>query len=261
MNRGIRNLKARIAAAVTAAAVAAGVFAGFSAVAAQTVLAAESGDSSASESGSAGSSDSGVRMEMLDPDRIGSIGVTIYGEEAELVPGGTLTLYKVADVIVDNGFKFVYAAGFDTLSAPLVEDSDLTADLAQQAADAAEANGAEAVDAQVSDDNGHVTFANLPVGLYLVVETAPAPGYLPINPFLVTVPTKDYDKGVLNYDVDAFPKPPVAERETTTTVTTEVTTTDRIPQTGQQWLPVWILGGLGVLLVVFGLVRRNKEDR
>ena len=253
MNRGLRDLRTRITALIASAAVAVGLTAGLSAGMARTVLAAETSDSSAS--------DSGVRMEMLDPDATGSIGVTIYGEEAELVPGGTLTLYKVADVVVDNGFKFVYAAGFETLTAPLIEDSDLTADLAQQAAAAAEENGASSVDVQVSDDNGHVTFANLPVGLYLVVETAPAPGYLPINPFLVTVPTKNYEKGTLEYNVDAFPKPPIAERETTTTVTTEVTTTDRIPQTGQQWLPVWVLGGLGVLLVVFGLFRRHREDR
>ena len=51
--------------------------------------------------------------EMLDPDRIGSISITLsyYDETAKetkpVTGGNSVGLYKVADVIVDNGFKFV----------------------------------------------------------------------------------------------------------------------------------------------------------
>lgn len=249
MRRGFRDLKARIAAAAMAAAVAAGVFAGVSVGAVQTALAAEETVESSSD----------AKMPVMDYTKKGSISITIYGEGDETVPGGVLALYKVADVAVDNGFKFVYADGFQELTDPLVEDSDLTAALAEKAAAVAEANGVTPVDTQTCDENGAVFFDDLELGLYVVVETEEAPGYVKISPFLVTVPFKNTKEGRWEYDVDAYPKPPIAV-ETTTTTTTTATTTPTIPQTGQHWLPVWILGGLGILAILFGMVRRGKGE-
>jgi hypothetical protein len=51
--------------------------------------------------------------EMLDPDHIGSISITCTyfdensGTTKPVTGGNTVGLYKVADVVVDNGFKFV----------------------------------------------------------------------------------------------------------------------------------------------------------
>lgn len=48
---------------------------------------------------------------------------------------------------------------------------------------------------QVTDENGSVTFSDLPEGIYLVTSTAPNNSYREINPFLVSVPFYgvDYD--------------------------------------------------------------------
>ena len=49
-----------------------------------------------------------------------------------------------------------------------------------------------------------MTFSNLKLGLYLLVQTRAASGYSKISPFLVTVPY--LNSGVYIYEVDADTK-------------------------------------------------------
>ena len=107
------------------------------------------------------------------------------------------------------------------------------------------------------DAEGKVTFKGLEVGLYLVVQDAQGTGdnKLTINPFLITIPQKNPD-GSLIYDVDAAAKPlGVAKEE----VPPPPPPPHNIPQTGQLWWPVMLLGGLGALALCFGMIRKNRN--
>lgn len=204
------------------------------------------------------------KMEMLDRDRIGSISITFtyYDETAKttkpVTGGNTVGLYKVANVIVDNGYKFVTDERF--ASAGEIPDTDealdaANLDLAKKMAAIAE-NIAFDVQPKAMDAQGKVSFEGLEVGLYLVKQDAQGTGdnKLTIAPFLITIPQRNPD-GSLAYDVDAQAKPIGVAKEKTTPPPPP----RRLPQTGQLWWPVMALGGLGVLMLCFGMIRKSRN--
>ena len=202
--------------------------------------------------------------EMLDPDRTGSISITFtyYDETAKttkpVTGGNSVGLYKVADVVVENGFKFVTDERFASVGEIPDTDAALDSanlDLAQKMTAIAKKYDFD-VQPREMDAEGKVTFEGLEVGLYLVVQDAQGKGdnKLTINPFLITIPQKNPD-GSLIYDVDAVAKPlGVAKEEVPPPPPPH-----NIPQTGQLWWPVMLLGGLGVLVLCFGMIRKNRN--
>lgn len=195
--------------------------------------------------------------EELDPERVGSISITFKDPESKKPLGSEneVGLYKVADVSTENGYHFVLKDTFATAGSALAEDKDLNEELANKL-DKIIKNDNLAPDAasRKIDKEGKVSFEDLSVGLYLVVQTAKGSGQqaYTINSFLVTIPLRNAD-GTLSYDVNATPKvgvkaPPKPPRRTP----------PRLPQTGQQWLPVIALGAAGVLLVTVGMLRKKR---
>lgn len=134
--------------------------------------------------------------------RKGSIEVTLYDHQNDTaLRGGKLTLYKVADVTRSNGdLKFSYTEDFKGCGITL---GDLTDSSLASRLEAKLPLTAEGITRTVSED-GKVTFSNLPLGLYLVVQTENSKGYEAINSFLVSLPMAD-ESGWL-YTVDASPK-------------------------------------------------------
>ena len=141
--------------------------------------------------------------EMLDPDRIGSISITFtyYDETAKktkpVTGGNSVGLYKVADVIVDNGFKFVTDERF--AGAGTIPDTDealdaANLDLAEKMAATAKSYAYD-VQPKAMDAQGKVSFEGLEVGLYLVVQAAQGEGdnKFVLTPFLITIPQKNPD--------------------------------------------------------------------
>lgn len=202
--------------------------------------------------------------EMLDPDRIGSISITFtyYDETAKttkpVTGGNSVGLYKVADVIVDNGFKFVTDERF--AGAGTIPDTDealdaANLDLAEKMAAIAKSYDFD-VQPKAMDAQGTVSFDGLEVGLYLVMQDAQGTGdnKLTIAPFLITVPQRNPD-GSFSYDVIAKAKPIGVAKEKVTPPPTP----RRLPQTGQMWWPVMALGGLGVIVFCFGMIRKNRQ--
>lgn len=135
-------------------------------------------------------------------DRTGTITVNLYDSQNDKpLSGGELTLYKVADVKRENGdLSFEYCGDFDGCGIELgdLTDSTLASRLQEYLPQSAEGT------AQTIDENGSVTFADLELGLYLVVQTKASAGYKPVNSFLVSLPMAE--DGSWNYDVDASPK-------------------------------------------------------
>lgn len=194
-----------------------------------------------------------------DLDRVGSISITFKDPKTgkALGSGNKVGLYKVADVIIDDGYKFAYCSAFATAGTAPAADEDLNSALAEKLAKIAKDNSvSEDVSSKSIDSEGKVEFNDLKVGLYLVVQTAKGTGTqaYTINPFLVTIPYRDTD-GTLIYDVNATPKVGIEQPPTPPSPPRKP---PHLPQTGQLWWPVMILGAAGVLFVVFGIVRKKR---
>ncbi len=184
-----------------------------------------------------------------DLTKTGSISVTMrYGNK--VVPGGTLTLYRVGDIHEDDGnYSFVLTSEFAASSVSLEDPASAkTAKALAKFADKQSIHGERATISR----KGKAKFTGLRPGLYLLVQYDAAKGYNKVDPFLVTLPIKDGDS--YTYDVDASPKLELEPAPTTPH--------SRLPQTGQLNWPVPVLSAAGMFLLAAGwwLGHRRKEE-
>lgn len=201
-------------------------------------------------------------LEVPDSDRRGSISIAMLYQE-EPVPGGTLTLYRVADVVNNGGgFTFRYTADFDGCSIAL--EKLYSAGLPEELADIARTSKLTGTTLTV-DPQGEVLFSDLEIGLYLIVQEEAASGYKKVNPFLVSVPY--YDGARYIYDVDTAPKnlPGLEAEPTEPTKPTDPSepTDPKLPQTGQTKWPIPVMAVVGMLLITAGLcmfISGKKRD-
>lgn len=191
-------------------------------------------------------------LEVPDLSRTGSIHVALT-YEGESVPGGSITLYRVAEIAVENqsDFSFRYVDSYADCGVDL---SDLHS--AETAAGLARFTGENAIQGLTGTigSNGTITFTELELGLYLLVQNTPAPGYNPITPFLVAVP--NYTGDSYEYDVNASPKvdlePAPTEPTEPESTEPEPTVPDELPQTGQNNWPVPVLAVVGLIFLAMG---------
>ena len=200
--------------------------------------------------------------ELPDLEKRGSISVTVKDSKTKKpVTDGGLTLYQVADLQVENKqYSYVFTDDFQDsgLSLNHIGSAKLPAALAEYASGKQD----ESIDREHAElsESGTVTFTDLPVGLYLVVQDTTAKNYSKLQPFLVSIPMNN--DGELIYDVDASPK-------AGTVTYTEPEKPDKpdkpsnppgskLPKTGQLWWPVLLLDVAGLLLIVVGWLDRNR---
>lgn len=110
------------------------------------------------------------------------------------LPGVGFTIYKINDIDLTTNNGLAEAA---------------TKKASQYTPAGGTDNNVTEIKSQNTDDSGVISLSNLAVGAYLVVESAPRPGYAPASPFIAFVPmTRDAANGGVewNYDVHAFPK-------------------------------------------------------
>lgn len=191
-----------------------------------------------------------------DFDKENSVSVTLKSKENDkLVSGAEFKLYKVADVTLDDG-DLVYSTvgdfAADEVDVSKLSDADYAASLEKKASNET-ASG-------TTDDNGTLKFSSLKAGLYLVVNTKAASGYLKVNSFLVTAPS--LTDGTWVYDVDASPKMETAAAGSPTPSPTPTATPPaKIPQTGQVNWPIPVLAISGLILFSVGwLLRKSKKN-
>lgn len=170
---------------------------------------------------------------------------------------GVLTYYEVA-ALTDGAY--VYAEDF---SAYTVSRARLSgAELAETLADFTEQNTFTGVSAAV-DTEGKVTFDDLELGVYLIVQTEKSTGFDVISPFIVTVPLET--DGIWVYDVDAAPKLTVSNSSSTPDDPDDTDEPD-LPQTGQLNCPVSALALCGLVSfaggwkLTFGTRKDQDED-
>lgn len=198
--------------------------------------------------------------EVPDLERLGSIRIRMT-HQGEAVGGGTLTLYQVARVHLENDadYSFHYVGDYESCGGSL---KDFSAATAQALAAYATENQISGVTKRVGED-GRITFENLELGLYLLVQDTAAEGYNAAKPFLVSVPGSENDSFV--YDVDASPKLELEQAPTEPSQPTEPSKPQdpTLPQTGQNQWPVPVLTMLGLCLIVLGgaFVAADKKKR
>ena len=207
---------------------------------------------------------SAAEPDIPDLNRKGSLSIRFTSNGEPISNGNEVGIYKVADVVEDNGFKFVYNDTFAE-AGEMPEDLDaVNGELALKLEKIAEKKKAPLYkDSQELDSNGNVTFSDLETGLYLIVHTKKTEITLSdktkvvytINPFLVSIPQKK--DGKLVYDVTSKPKVSPEKKVTPP----KKTPPPRLPQTGQLWWPVMALGVAGAVFVTFGLVRKMKSRK
>lgn len=199
-----------------------------------------------------------LAVEVPDLEAEGSISLTIRDPQTQQpISGGTFALYHVGDVQEDDGNYFFSLTNAFAPSGFLLEDMT-SADLGDAALAAdlwAHAQAFSAVQpvmtAAVASD-GTLSFAPVGVGLYLVVQTEAADGYLPASPFLVSVPVRDGEG--YDYSVDASPKITIETDPTPDTPDTPPSPPDDpdLPSTGQLRWPIPVLTIAGLLLFALG---------
>lgn len=216
----------------------------------------------------------------IDSSRVGSISLTMRATDGKTVSGGQLDLYRVAKVN-SSGTGFSYVDAFSSCSTPVTQSllsnptSSYTTELVSLS------KNAKISSSRTISADGTATFSNLSTGLYLIVQSKTASGYESTNPFLVTIPLKE--NGSYTYDVNATPKVGVVEARTpenpeepkqpkqpgnpgTPATSSESSMPDngervkaRLPQTGQLWWPVWVMGVAGIALVAAGVARKRRS--
>lgn len=186
----------------------------------------------------------------VDLERTGSITVTMkIGDKP--VPGGSLTLRQVGEVLGGWNYRFGLTGSFRDFPGTL-EDIG-SPELAQALAEyGKEFPGVT----KTVDKDGTVTFDGLEVGLYLIVQEKAAGGYAKVAPFLVSVPYES--DGVYIYDVDAGSKMEL-EKEPEPTLPPPTRPEGNLPQTGQLWWPIPLLVVGGLAFLVIGVLRHRGD--
>ena len=142
----------------------------------------------------------------FDVDRVGSVSLSLMGTDGRTpIAGAGLSLYYVASLTSnsENNLCYTFTEAFAACGAAL-DDPALAVKM-----DVFVGEGVAPVTSVVTDPEGRAVFANLPLGLYLVKQTAAAPGGELCTSFLVTVPNREADEYV--FDVNASPKTEVAK--------------------------------------------------
>lgn len=199
-------------------------------------------------------------VEVPDLTRKGSITVTMHAKKDNMdviVPGGTLTLYRVGKIYEDDGnYSFILTGDFVDCGESFGDIQ--SPELASRLAEYAEKNAKNKGETEKVSAEGIVTFEKLDLGLYLIVQYEAASGYNKANPFLVSLPQMKNSED--SYNVDASPKVNVKQDSGKKT---PPKTTSKLPQTGQLNWPVPLLVVSGMVLFAIGWVLcfgRKKND-
>lgn len=142
----------------------------------------------------------------VDFSRTGVISITLKTKDTA-VSGAELTIYYVADAeSEESNLSFSFTDEFTDFGG-IPEQLENTAEI-RRLTEFVEKNGIFGLTA-VTDSSGHAVFNDLPLGIYLVVQTGSAEGFSDCSPFLVTLPTEE--GGAWVYEIDATPKTDVEQ--------------------------------------------------
>lgn len=145
---------------------------------------------------------------LIDFSKKGSIAITLKESESKTpISGVEITIYKVASMdIKDNNLIFNYVNGFENCNVSL--DNLNNENLASSLEKCMVASSALKF-TETTSTNGTVSFNNLDLGIYQVIQTKEKEGYSKIASFLVMIPENINNKWT--YDIIAEPKTSIFE--------------------------------------------------
>jgi len=185
-------------------------------------------------------------LEMPDLNKKGSITVRMHYENTP-VPGGELTLYRVARVDdTDQNFTFRLTGSFTEYAGSITDF--YSTDSIESMGKFIESNNIPGITVSI-DQEGKAVFDNLEIGLYFVIQSEAATGYYPARSFFVSFPVKEGDSYI--YDVNATPK--------TSLEKLPPPPPPQIPDTGIDQWKVPFIAVSGILIFITGLILYRKE--
>jgi len=208
--------------------------------------------------------------EFPDLSRTGEISI-IMRYDGQTVRGGTLIMYRVGE-ITHEGIDYGFVPTGDFVDCGYTFDRVDSPTLARELAIYAQNNYFEGMMTPISRE-GNARFKDLELGLYLIVQDMAAKSYLPIEPFLVSVPL--FENGKYTYEVDASPKIELEKEPMPTIIPKPSDKPDddpddpddpddddkeKLPQTGQMNWPVPVLAATGVCLFTVGWLLRFRKE-
>ena len=217
------------------------------------------------------------QLDYIDLDNSASLRFEVHTPQGDPVPGGTITIYKVANIVqTASGYEFEALPEFaeivtnERLNEQLKNhDLDVNHELSRELMEYVQNRNYQGETEQVPD-TGIADFStadhDISLGLWLVTQPEAAPGYEAMPPFLISLPraiyTGDSDVPVYEYDVVATPKsdpkklpvtPPRDEKPQ------KPSKTPTFAETG--WMQYTGLLLLSLVFIVLLLFNRRKESR
>ena len=195
--------------------------------------------------------------EIPDAQKKGTITIQ-WKFQGKVLPDGALRAYRVGTLKdTDGNFSFAPLPAYQGKD---LSEKNLTPELAKELAGMVKASDGIK---PASFKSGVVTFDNLKLGLYLIVQTKDVSGYERITPFLVSVPL--WDKDHYLYEINVSEKFEIKKTSsspgTPSTPGTSETPNQpngKLPQTGQVNWPMPVLLTLGLALIVTGTALKKK---
>ena len=173
------------------------------------------------------------------------------------VVGGELMAVRVGYIYEENG-DYSFRRFVDDAPVEEVQSAAATESLAQFFQSHREQYAFDISASPVGED-GKVQFQGLKMGLYLIVQDVPAPGYSAIKPFLVTLPYMQ--DGECCYSVSSAVKTALEREPVPTEPEPTKPSGDKLPQTGQLNWPVPVLAVCGLICVLIGVAMRSGSKK
>ena len=209
-----------------------------------------------------------AQADTLDTSRYSRFQIS-FQHRGKPVVGSTFKLYRVAKM--NNDLEFTPYAPFDSMGIDFskLETAEDWDELAEQLEmEIASDRSIAPLLTVKTDSKGETPWIKNMKGLYLIVGTPGLSGgfLLEPQPVMVTFPLRvDQDKWDWDYEFVVHPKAaPLPTPSPTPSMTPRPTPTrtpsGSLPQTGVNWWPVWLMGGLGMALFLLGWIRRRLSE-
>lgn len=139
---------------------------------------------------------------IVDLSKKGSIHISLSTNDSEVIKGAEITIYKVGVAKIENAnliFQNVPEIDSCKIEFSNIDDREITNSMIECIQ-----NTNVLKETSITDSKGKVSFTNLDLGLYLVVQTNEIKGYSKIDSYLVMIP-KEIDNE-WTYDIISTPK-------------------------------------------------------
>ena len=217
------------------------------------------------------------QLDYIDLDHPASLKFEVHTPQGDPVPGGTITIYKVAEIVqTSDGYEFEALPEFagavtdERLNEQLSHhDLDINHELSRMLMEYAQEQNMTG-ESETVPGTGIADFStadhDISLGLWLVTQPEAAPGYEAMPPFLISLPRAIYEDGsdspVYEYDVVATPKSDPKKLPNTPPKPDNPQKPGKTPTSAETGWMQWT-GLLLIALVFIGLLlfSRRKESR